>query len=687
MFATRPFRAVTAAGIAARSLGRPAAAFPGRVATDADLMIAGDRQQTRLALPLNASDTSMTVVDATAIGANNLLTIDAEIVRTTGAPTGNVVPISRGFDGTTPVVHLASAVVSGFVDAWHHNALTAEVEAIEQALGPNLSAIPASPWLISKTYDFAAQTPGGSLVVGANSITLTPVPAGINGSNTGHSLYISGGTGTAEAALIIGGSAVSGAATGTVIVQCANTHSGAWMIKSATAGIMEALYAAGQVGNVAQGSILIPAGTHTIYGTIVLRNNGLALRGMATLATTLTTTMTNAPLISIPANASQITISDLTLMGPNTGTNFACSFYNQANLVFARVSIFQFGQGLSFTGRDITQNNHISDVFIGGVVGDGIYIDSGPAAGGYFDNILISGTTATSTGFRIVNGVGGYINAFYTNGVAFGIIIAPVTGNKVGVLDIVSGTCDGFGPNSNVGILIQPSGGEVSIVRITDCNAAGFIFGLWCKQAGAGTYIADITLTNCGAVGNSGGGFQFEFGTNIILQNCTAQGNGTSGTPAPGVTAGGNPTLNGLRIDGGWYAAGSYAHEVSGGNSQNVGILINGATANVRVSNLVATPNISAGVFIAGVNPGLVIENVRGYNPVGPAGIVVGASPFTYTAGSSRETVYIFGGTVSNVSLGGTQIAAASPTQVQLAPGEAMTVTYSVAPSMVKDVH
>jgi len=62
-------------------------------------------------------------------------------------------------------------------------------------------------------------------------------------------------------------------------------------------------------------------------------------------------------------------------------------------------------------------------------------------------------------------------------------------------------------------------------------------------------------------------------------------------------------------------------------------------------------------------------------------------SPFTYTAGSSRETVYIFGGTVSNVSLGGTQIAAASPTQVQLAPGEAVTVTYSVAPSMVKDIH
>jgi hypothetical protein len=283
MFATRPFRAVTAAGIAARSLGRPAAAYPGRVATDADLMIAVDRQQTRLALPLNASDTSMTVLDPSSIGANNLLTIDAEIVKTTGAPAGNVVPISRGFDGTTPVVHLASAVVSGFVDAWHHNALTAEVEAIEQALGPNLSRIPASTSAITSAYNFAPQTPGGSLTVGTNAITLTPVPPGVNGSNTRHYLYISGGTGAAEAVLITGGSAVGGSASGAIFVTCANAHTGAWTIGSATSGGQEAIYStSGPV------QVLYPAGNWDMFATLYYPRDAVVVSGVGLALTKLT---------------------------------------------------------------------------------------------------------------------------------------------------------------------------------------------------------------------------------------------------------------------------------------------------------------------------------------------------------------------------------------------------------------
>jgi len=262
MFGTLPYRA--GAGIAVRSLGKPAAAFPGRLATDADLMIAVDRQQTRLALPLNASDTSMTVLDPSSIGANNLLTIDAEIVKTTGAPAGNVVPISRGFDGTTPALHLASAVVSGFVDAYHHNGLAAEVEAIEQALGPNLSNIASAGTFNSGVYDFVPQTPGGTLSPGLNVIPLSPVPRGINGSNTKHYLYISGGTGTAEAVLISGGTAVSGAASGTVIVSCANSHSGQWTIQSATKGIQEAEKSLPAEGGV----VVIPGGNLQMQGPI-----------------------------------------------------------------------------------------------------------------------------------------------------------------------------------------------------------------------------------------------------------------------------------------------------------------------------------------------------------------------------------------------------------------------------------
>jgi hypothetical protein len=119
--------------------------------------------------------------------------------------------------------------------------LVSEVEAIESSLGPNLSNLPTSPFVINGPFNFAAQSPGGSLIVGANNITLSPVPPGVSGTDANHYVSISGGTGAAEAALIIGGGAVGGAPSGTLIIQCANAHSGAWTIKSATGGIQEAV--------------------------------------------------------------------------------------------------------------------------------------------------------------------------------------------------------------------------------------------------------------------------------------------------------------------------------------------------------------------------------------------------------------------------------------------------------------
>lgn len=89
--------------------------------------------------------------------------------------------------------------------------------------------------------NFNAQSPGGVLSAGVQAtITLSPVPLGVNGSDANHYLYISGGSGTAEAVLITGGSAVSGAASGTIIFTPANSHSGAWTIASASGGIKEA---------------------------------------------------------------------------------------------------------------------------------------------------------------------------------------------------------------------------------------------------------------------------------------------------------------------------------------------------------------------------------------------------------------------------------------------------------------
>lgn len=137
---------------------------------------------------------------------------------------------------------------------------------------------------VSTRYNFASQTPGGTLSVGSNTITLTPVPLGINGTNTLHYLRISGGTGTAEQVLITGGTAVSGAATGTVTVTCANTHSGAWTVQTATAGIQEAVWAAGSTG-----SVVMPSGSHTTYATFSIPSTytKFSLHGVGAYATTI----------------------------------------------------------------------------------------------------------------------------------------------------------------------------------------------------------------------------------------------------------------------------------------------------------------------------------------------------------------------------------------------------------------
>ena len=75
-----------------------------------------------------------------------------------------------------------------------------------------------------------------------------------------------------------------------------------------------------------------------------------------------------------------------------------------------------------------------------------------------------------------------------------------------------------------------------------------------------------------------------------------------------------------------------------------------------------------------------------GLTPQGTVAITVTASPFTYTNNDNvREAVYINGGTVSAISKNGNQIFSGTNATAWLEPLEAVTVTYTVAPSMWAD--
>lgn len=252
------------------------AQYPGGVATESHLKKAANNLQTTLRGRIAAGDTLITVADASRITADMLLTIDSEIV-SVSAVNGNVLTVVRGFDGTTAAAHNGGRTVSGFIDAWHFEALKKEVQAIQSALGPGLANVNQSgPSLNAATYDWS-RTPGGSLTVGVNSVTLTTCPVGVNGTDQGHWLYISGGVGAAEKVLITGGTCTTGAASGTIFFSAANTHSGGWSIQSATAGAQEAVQLITTAGG--RGSVQLNASVLDWYAPLTINTDNIRIVG------------------------------------------------------------------------------------------------------------------------------------------------------------------------------------------------------------------------------------------------------------------------------------------------------------------------------------------------------------------------------------------------------------------------
>lgn len=114
------------------------------------------------------------------------------------------------------------------------------------------------------------------------------------------------------------------------------------------------------------------------------------------------------------------------------------------------------------------------------------------------------------------------------------------------------------------------------------------------------------------------------------------------------------------------------------------GIALNSATQIHFEGNHIY--NMSSGSISGVGGTGTTIQNNKGDGNVGGNSfITVGASPFTYTAGSRPEYVSVFSGTVSQIALGGNAIAFNTDRSVVLAPNQSVIVTYSSVPFMVKN--
>jgi hypothetical protein len=346
---------------------------------------------------------------------------------------------------------------------------------------------------------------------------------------------------------------------------------------------------------------------------------------------------------------------------------------------------------------------------------------------GGWDHILFAGgqnTIVTNVILQFFNNTAIHYGSSYAGiGIISNSVIAATNTSGFGIV-VEKGDTFTFS-NMNVQhcgtpIYVHPaaSGGFVKNLYATGvladgagCGAAGGN-GWFFDGSNAGATLERIHLSNVWAGAKNGDGFLFNTVQGVAISNSRAITNngqgfhftGTNtgvrliGNVAEGNSAASSNTNDGFRIDAGMTDLimignrSGLESSSDAGNTQKYGIDFTAGTA--TRANLIGN-NVNGNVT-AGINSALNsaagnrVESNIGYNPVGGSNITVTASPFTYTAGPSPETVYINGGTISQTVTAGIQIgsaAANSGITAQLGPNESVTVTYSVAPNMAKSIH
>lgn len=94
--------------------------------------------------------------------------------------------------------------------------------------------------------------------------------------------------------------------------------------------------------------------------------------------------------------------------------------------------------------------------------------------------------------------------------------------------------------------------------------------------------------------------------------------------------------------------------------------------------------NVSGPISVSASSSCIIRDNV-GYNPVsgGVGAQTPGASPWTYTAGNTPETLYLTGDDITNVTKGGVSLGA--PKTIVLEPNQAVTITYTGTLTAVRE--
>lgn len=283
------------------------------------------------------------------------------------------------------------------------------------------------------------------------------------------------------------------------------------------------------------------------------------------------------------------------------------------------------------------------------------------------------------------------------------------------------------GVNHPFACLYINNGGDYSF---TNCQFLAGVNGCEITPA-AGQSVAYCRFTNCWFDTSSGNGLKIDPSSTGVVTGCdfvqcwfsTSSSNGVS------IAANGGPTVSnvnfancfmlangvaGAVLTGSGITDCNFVNNTVNGSGSSAGFSLNTGVVRIRLeenrmggllygifsdgtpadamiydNSFVSCTNKIAGAFLGNTR----IERNAGYNPVGASGITPGASPYTYTAGPSPETVYTSASTsITAATQGGVSILPAAlganvPLCIQLEPNEAAVITYTGTLAARKMVH
>ena len=537
-------------------------------------------------------------------------------------------------------------------------------------------------------FNFAPQSPAGTLIAGSNSLILRPVPLGVNGTDTAHELYVYG-TGTPEPCLITGGTAVSGAKSGAITIACSNSHPAGYQISSVAGGLPEALnYLPGGNGTVQ----FNPSYTVQVHGKVTLPASGRStIDGMNSPRYVLyrASDYPNGNMFEFPTGSTTAVVNmwmgNDTVSSQTSGSAF--HYQHGANAYIRNINVVGGYIGFDFDGTsqiawtDSGVTAAASPMFAAVYIHDSSGVPYIPV-NSQFNGGFIS-LNPTSEGMLIEAADVIQINSLAFGGGGIHQLHLSLLGTSDYLTGIYVNNCifdnatnwpikiDGTGSMSN----IHFTGGEV----VGDANVSQFngidvgysdpvTMNNWSIT---GMDISSIRLSGI-AVG--AGAVQGAITGNVLHGNNAGNTGGDGGIKlASGVS---DLTITGNRIT-------NTNAAFTGHQQWGVGTIAGGSNVSIVGNNVLG--NVSIGIGIYGTFTDSVVSENLGYNPVGTSTLTCDASPCTLpaTPALSPSVLYLAGGTVSSVKRGGSTVCTATPCAVTLPPLGQAVITHAGAPTTI----